>query len=161
MCLKTTTIVPNESTSGSPNDFRPVALIPIITNCFERLVLPHLKSSLLPTLDHNQFAYHEDAISMGLHEALTHLDSNNSYIRMLLININSSFNTVILASANSPATGLPDQQTPSVRLNNLTLSTMTLNTGISKGCVLSPLLYSLFTHDCSCTWLQHHCQVRR
>ena len=26
-----------------------------------------------------------------------------------------------------------------------------LNTGAPKGCVLSPLLYSLFTHDCVAT----------
>ncbi|KAI3359758.1 hypothetical protein L3Q82_014131, partial [Scortum barcoo] len=32
-----------------------------------------------------------------------------------------------------------------------TSSTLTLNTGTPKACVLSPLLYSLFTHDCVAT----------
>ena len=36
----------------------------------------------------------------------------------------------------------------SVKLNNLHSSTIILNTGVPQGCVLSPLLYSLFTNDC-------------
>ena len=36
-----------------------------------------------------------------------------------------------------------------VRVGNNTSAMLILNTGAPQGCVLSPLLYSLFTHDCT------------
>ena len=35
-----------------------------------------------------------------------------------------------------------------VRVGRHTSSSLTLSTGSPQGCVLSPLLYSLFTHNC-------------
>ena len=35
-----------------------------------------------------------------------------------------------------------------VRVGNNTSATLTFNTGAPQGCMLSPFLYSLFTHDC-------------
>ncbi|KAK1797996.1 hypothetical protein P4O66_000753 [Electrophorus voltai] len=39
----------------------------------------------------------------------------------------------------------------SVRVGNCASSTLTLSTGAPQGCVLSPLLYSLHTYDCTAT----------
>jgi hypothetical protein len=39
-------------------------------------------------------------------------------------------------------------RTQVVRVGNNMSATLILNTGARQGCVLSPLLYSLFTHDC-------------
>ena len=36
-----------------------------------------------------------------------------------------------------------------VRIGKCTSSTLVLNTGTPQGCVLSPVLFTLFTHDCS------------
>lgn len=41
----------------SLNDFRPLALMPTMTTCFEHLVVHHMKSCLLATLNLLQFAY--------------------------------------------------------------------------------------------------------
>ena len=68
--------------------------------CFERLVKDHITSTLPATLDPLQFAYHpsrstDDAITITLHTALAHLDKRNTYVRMLLIDDNSAFNTTL------------------------------------------------------------------
>ncbi|KAI5085415.1 hypothetical protein C0J45_23129 [Silurus meridionalis] len=100
--LRTTTIVPvqKKSTVSCLNDYRPVALTPIVMKCFERLVMRHIKTQLPPSLDPMQFAYHpnrstDDGISTTLHLALNHLDNKDSYVRMLFIDFSSAFNTII------------------------------------------------------------------
>ncbi|KAK3518498.1 hypothetical protein QTP70_001480 [Hemibagrus guttatus] len=167
-CLKTTTIIPmpKHSSAECLNNFRPVALTPIVMKCFEKLVLSHLIVCLPPTLDPHQFAYRlnrstEDAISTAIHLALTHLDNNNTYIRILFIDFSSAFNTVVPSKLTTKLSDLGictsicnwimdflTNRPQSVRLGNHLSSTLILNNGIPQGCVLSPLLYSLFTHDC-------------
>ncbi len=101
-CLKYTSIIPVQKKSPVSflNDYRPIALTPIMMKCFERLVMHHIKSSLPNTLDPFQFAYcpnrsTDDAISTTLHLALTHLEQKDSYVRMLFIDFSSAFNTII------------------------------------------------------------------
>ncbi|KAI3357346.1 hypothetical protein L3Q82_015779 [Scortum barcoo] len=70
--------------------------------CFERIVfiLKHIKDIIPVGLDQYQFAYREnrsteDAVSIALHTALTHLQLPNTYVRMLFVDFSSAFNTVI------------------------------------------------------------------
>ncbi|KAI5608469.1 gastrula zinc finger protein XlCGF28.1-like [Silurus asotus] len=122
-CLKTTTIVPvpKHSAAKCLNDFCPVALTPISMKCFEKLVLNHLTAHSLPIA--------RTVLPTVLITKLSELGICTSPCRYIL-----DFLT------NRPQ---------SVKLGNQVSSTLILNTGIPQGCVLSPLLYSLFTHDCA------------
>ncbi len=167
-CLKATTIipVPKKSSPSCFNDYSPVALTPILMKCFERLVMQH-KVCPPPSLEPFQFAYrsnrsNDDAIATALHPALTHLDKKDSYVRMLFIDFSSAFNTIIpqqlthklvqLGLNTSLCNWLLDfltRRPQAVRVGIKTSSTITLNTGAPQGCVLSPLLFTLLTHDCT------------
>ncbi|KAI3358424.1 hypothetical protein L3Q82_014857, partial [Scortum barcoo] len=143
-CLKTATIIPipKTPTVTGLNDYRPVALTPIVMKCFERLVMAHIKDCVDVTVDPHQYAYRknrstEDAISSVVHTALTHLENKDSYVRLLFVDFTSASNTII-------------PQTLVQKLTTLGLSsTLSSAPAPPKGCVLSPLLFTLLTHDCS------------
>uniref|UniRef100_A0A8K9X6Q5 Reverse transcriptase domain-containing protein n=1 Tax=Oncorhynchus mykiss TaxID=8022 RepID=A0A8K9X6Q5_ONCMY len=167
-CFEQTTIVPVPKTTKATclNDYRPVALTSIAMKCFERLVMAHINTIIPETLDPLQFAYRpnkstDDALSIAHHTALSHLDKRNTYVRMLFIDYSSAFNNVvpsklitklrILGLNTSLCNWILDflkGRPQVVRVGSNTSATLILNTGAPQGCVLSPLLYSLFTHDC-------------
>ncbi|KAK3534992.1 hypothetical protein QTP70_001951 [Hemibagrus guttatus] len=174
--LKTTTIVPvlKKSTVSCLNDYRPVALTPIVMKCFERLVMRHIKTQLPPSLDHLQFVYRpncsmDDAITTTLHLSVTHLDNKDTYVRMLFIDFTSAFNTIIpqhlieklslLGLNTSLCNWILDfliGRPQSVRMGNSLSSTTTLSTGAPQGCVLSPLLFTLVPNNCAAMHSSNH-----
>jgi hypothetical protein len=92
--------VPKESKVTYLNDYHPVALTSVAMKCFERLVMARINSILLDILDPLQFVYRpnrstDDAISIVLHTAFSHLDKRNTYVRMLFIDYSSAFNTLV------------------------------------------------------------------
>ncbi len=161
--------VPKNNKPSCLNDYRPVALTSIVMKVFERLVKNYICSSIPDTLDPLQFAYHpnrstDDAISHILHSSLTHIDSKNgNYVRLLFIDYSSAFNTIVPSKLASKLinlglnfslcdwilnflTGRPQV----VKVGQFTSNSITLNVGAPQGCVLSPLLYSLYTHTTAC-----------
>ncbi len=162
--------VPKNNKPSCLNDYRPVALTSIVMKVFERLVKSHISSSIPVTLDPLQFVptdlliYRstDDAISHILHSSITHIDSSNgNYARLLFIDYSSAFNTIVPIKLTSKLTGLGLNSSlcdwiqdfltgrpQVVKVGQFTSNSITLNVGAPRGCVLSPLLYSLYTHDC-------------
>ncbi len=100
-CFKRSTIipVPKKPKITGLNVYRPVALTSVVMKSFERLVLAHLKDFTGPLLDPLQFAYRanrsvDDAVNMGLHYILQHLDKPGTYARILFVDFSSTFNTI-------------------------------------------------------------------
>ncbi len=156
--------VPKNSKPSCLNDYRPVALTSTVMKVFERLLMKHICSSITVTLDPLQFAYRpnrstDDAISQVLHSSLTHIDSKNcNYVRLLFINYSSAFNTIVptklavklsdLSLNTSLCDWIQDFLTGRpqvVKMGQFTFNSITL----------SPLLYSLYTHDC----VSSHCST--
>ncbi|KAI4872504.1 hypothetical protein NFI96_028426, partial [Prochilodus magdalenae] len=129
-----------------------------VCQCFERPV--DMTERTLSSRMRNRST--DDAISSVVHTALTHLEQKDSYVRMLFVDFTSAFNTMIPQTLTDKLSSLGlrsslcnwvldflTNRPQSVRIHNLSSSTTILSTGSPQGCVLSPLLFTLLTYDCS------------
>ncbi len=161
--------VPKNSKPSCLNDYHPVNLTSTVMKVFERLLKKHICSSIPATLDPLQFAYRpnrstDDAISQVLHSSLTHIDSKNgNYVRLLFIDYSSAFNTIVPIKLAFKLTYLGITSSlcrpQVVKLGQFTSNSITLNVGAPQGCVLSPLLYSLYTRLCVLSQLHFYYQI--
>ena len=167
-CFKKSIIVPvpKKPVISKLNDYRPVALTSVIMKIFERFVLKFLQTATADQLDSHQFAYRsnrsvDDAVSLGIHYVLEHLEKADTYARVLFIDYSSAFNTIIPDKLYNKLLSMGITQSicdwildfllyrpQVVRVGGLFSGETVLSTGAPQGCVLSPLLFTLFTNDC-------------
>jgi hypothetical protein len=155
--------LPKRPKPGELNDYRPIALTSCVMKCFEKLIAQRLRTHTNSSADPLQFAYKAkrsttDACNILHQTVIDHAESINSYSRILFLDYSSAFNTIvpsILADRMSDI-GVcePLQRLISCFLSNreqyVTMGkhrseTRTTNTGAPQGCVLSPLLFTLYT----------------
>jgi hypothetical protein len=162
---KTSSIVPIPKSSGAsePKDYRPIALTPILAKCLERLISPMISDKLD---DCYQFAYRrnrstDDALIVLLDKVTNHLDQNaQNYTRAVFLDFSSAFNTLdaSLMIEKLLAKGVHDniinwiwnfltERTQVVITKEGKSPPATTSTGSPQGCVLSPILFTLYVED--------------
>ncbi|KAK7907136.1 hypothetical protein WMY93_015748 [Mugilogobius chulae] len=159
--------VPKIAVPKENNDYRPVALTSNVMKCFEKLMVRELKINTGNLLDPYQFAYKnnrscDDAVLTAVHNILQHLEDPKAYARLLFIDFSSAFNTLmphILLKKLSQWSINPyiirwyhaflSERTQQVRVNHTLSHKRIINTGAPQGCVSSPILFTLYTNDCT------------
>ena len=159
--------VPKKSNPTCNNDYRPVALTSLVMKSLERLILPQLQREVSGLTDPLQFAYKQqrgtdDAVITLLHHTYAQLEKPKSFVRMVFVDFSSAFNTVqphligqkLLRMNVNPhpilliLSFLSNRQ-QTVRFNGSYSSKKTVSTGAPQGSVISPVLFTLYTDDCS------------
>lgn len=126
-----------------------------------------LKSEVNPELDPLQFAYRQgrstdDAINSITHLTLKHLEDPKAYARILFIDFSSAFNSLqphLLLQKMTQMNVNPfiikwfysflTNRTQNVRINDSVSESKCSSTGAPQGCVSSPVLFTLYTNDCT------------
>ena len=165
---------PKKNPPTCKNDYRPLALTAVMMKCMEKVVKHLLTPQVKSHTDKYQFAYSanrcvEDATLSLTQYVLSHVDKPNTirqkhYVKILYIDFSSAFNTIqphlmmqklvnmnvnakLILWVNEFLTNRPQY----VKLMNTMSDTIVTNTGAPQGCVLSPILFTLYTSDCKCT----------
>ena len=132
----------------------------------EKLVLFRIKASFSPVQDPFQFAYRsgrsvEDAILLLLDNLYEHLDKPKCIVRTLFLDFSSAFNTIKPAILIDRLRELKinnniiswifqflTNRTQYVKFQNFVSDSIITFTGSPQGCVLSPVLFTIYTNVC-------------
>ena len=166
---KQSTIVPigKRINPKTLSDFRPVALTSLVMKQFEKLVKSELVEKTKSLLDPFQFAYREgrgvqDATATLLNLLFKHLEGSKKHARLLFVDFSSAFNTIqphVLIDKLVNTFSLDPclvgwildfltNRSQCVKVNTTVSSLLSTSTGSPQGCVLSALLFILYTDDC-------------
>lgn len=157
--------VPKTKVPKSLDDFRPVALTSLIMKAFEKIIKQEILAITQSQLDPLQFAYRagrgvEDATGSLLNTVFNHLEGPKQFVRLLFIDFSSAFNCIqphiladrLLKKHNiNPGSiaWLVDfltSRSQRVKVNGILSGNLLLVP--PQGCVLSPLLFVLYTNEC-------------
>ena len=110
---------------------------------------------------HNNTIIDKDAIIVFLDNIYKHIDKPRTYCRILFVDFSSVFNTIqpsilleklIDLDVNSYLSlwinSFLTERSQYVRYGNVQSNSVITNTGAPQGCVLSPVLFTLYTNDC-------------
>ena len=143
-----------------------MALTSIIMKTFERIILSHILPQVKPYMDNLQFAYSEgpgidDAVLTLLCTLQDHLEKLGIKARLLFIDFGSVFNTIPphlliykLMNINANAKLILWFQSflcdslQYVNFNGILSDVIEINTGAPQGCVLSAVLFIMYTAHC-------------
>ena len=143
------------------SDLRPIALTSVVMKFMEKIILRKLRAVFDPIQDPFQFAYRqkrgvEDEIIVFLDNIYKHIDKPRTYCRILFVDFSSAFNTIqpsillkelIDLDVNSYLSlwinSFLTEGSQYVRYGNVQSNSIITNTG----CVLSPVLFTLYTND--------------
>lgn len=169
---KTSTVIPipKSNNSNEMSEFRPVALTSLVMKSFEKILKNYILSFTEGRLDPLQFAYQqnksvEDAKLLLSNSLYKHLENPGTHARLLFADFSSAFNKMqphILIQRLASDFNLPDQllvlilsfltgRVQQVLVNGLRSTSSVTNTGSPQGCVLSPLLFIMYTDSCRCS----------
>ena len=141
----------------------------VVMKCFEKIVLHHLLDLTNGMQDPFQFAYKpyrsiEDAILTLLHNTFLHTNNPKSYVRILFADFSSAYNTIkpyhlakkLVRLNISPKLviwiiNFLSHRKQFVRFKGVLSGERSISTGVPQGCVLSSLLFTLYTNDCTGT----------
>ncbi len=159
--------VPKNSSPKQLNDFRPVALTSLCMKVFEKVVKNIITSHMEGGIDPLQFAYQagkgvDDAKLFILNCLYRHLEKPQAHARLLFADFSSAFNLMqlhLLLSRLISDFNLPHQvvlwlsdfltdRKQRVLVNGCDSDSLALSTGSPQGCILSPLLFILYTDEC-------------
>lgn len=158
--------IPKHSLCQNLNDYRPIMLTSIIAKCYEKIIKRALLNEIQNKLDMYQFAYKDrmgtdDALTTFFHLVLQHLDKDaKHYVRVAFLDFSSAFNTIqahvlmeVLSNLGvSPSICLlilsfMTDRLQHVRTCSSQTSSVIINTGSPQGCILSPILFILYTNS--------------
>ena len=157
--------IPKKDICLVDNDLRPVTLTSVLSKCLEKLVREKLLNYVSDQLDQYQFAYlsgrsTDDAICSLIHNILKHLDKDpRNYVRSLFVDYSAAFNTIQphIMIQRLLELGIPSylqlwildfltHRVQYVKTANDRSPPLEINTGAPHCCVLSPLLFVLYTN---------------